>query len=289
MKKYKFITKNQHFFGLNYLLKRIKINKTAYLWHLKNKDHTVQKNKLKQDILDEITKIYHLNDGTTGYRMMTEELLKKRIILSPNSVYKYMKELGLKSITRRKYEYVKGDAHKVFENLLNRDFTALKPNEKWCVDFTYLYTQNDGKCYNCSIIDLYDRSIVASVTSKNIDTNLAIRTVRTALSQAKKSRNIILHSDQGSQFTSKKFIEFCENNKIIQSMSRAGNPYDNAPIERFFNTLKCEFYYLYNFNTFETLKKCINRFVFVRYNYSRPHTFNKGLSPMKARVLFKCA
>ena len=256
---------------------------------MKNIGKSAQKQELKDYILKKIEGIYHLNNGTVGYRMMTDELKQKGIILSPNTVYKYMKELDIKSIVRPKYQYTKGEAHKVFDNLLNRDFTASKPNEKWCIDFTYLHTQNDGKCYNCTILDLYDRSIVASVTGKNIDSDLAIRTVRAALSQAKKSKSIILHSDQGSQFTSKKFTAFCKNNKIVQSMSRAGNPYDNAPIERFFNTLKCEFYYLYDFNTFETLKKCLNKFVFARYNHSRPHTFNKGLTPMKARGLFKCA
>ena len=274
---------------MNFLLKRFKINKNAYFFYLNNIAKNKQKQRYKHLILTKILEIYHKNDGTVGYRMMTDELVDIGIKLSPNTVHKYMQELEIKSITRNKYHYKKGDAHKVFDNLLNGDFKALKPNEKWCIDFTYLKVSSGEMYYNCSIIDLYDRSIVASVTREKCDANLAIKTVRAALSQAKKSKNIILHSDQGSQFTSKKFIEFCKNNKITQSMSRAGNPTDNAPIERFFNTLKCEFYYLYNFKDFRTLYKCINNYIFVRYNYTRPHTFNKGLPPMRARALFKCA
>lgn len=289
MKQYEFIAKNSCIFGQNYLLKRIGINKNAYYWYLKNIQIKQQKHIKKQKILNKISEIYHLNDGVTGYRMMTLELLNIGIKLSKNTVYKYMRELGLKSVTRRKCKYVKGHAHQIFDNLLKGDFKSLKPNEKWCIDFTYLHTKSNKMYYNCSVLDIYDRSIVASITGKNINSELAIKAVRTALSQAKKSKKIMLHSDQGSQFTSKLFVNFCKNNKIIQSMSRAGNPTDNAPMERFFNTLKTEFYYLYNFNNFETLKNAVNNYIFIRYNYTRPHTFNNGLTPHKARSLFKCA
>ena len=133
----------------------------------------LQKLTAKNKILDEIKEIYHANNGVPGYRMMTNELSKLKIVLSPNTVYTYMKELGLKSITRQKYTYKKGEAHKVFANLLNRDFKASKPNEKWCTDFTYLQLSNGSKRYNCTILDLYDRSVVASINSNKIDTKLA--------------------------------------------------------------------------------------------------------------------
>jgi putative transposase len=201
----------------------------------------LQKLTAKNKILDEIKEIYHANNGVPGYRMMTNELSKLKIVLSPNTVYTYMKELGLKSITRQKYTYKKGEAHKVFANLLNRDFKASKPNEKWCTDFTYLQLSNGSKRYNCTILDLYDRSVVASINSNKIDTKLAIKTLQAAMIHAKGAKGIILHSDQGCQYTSKAFTEFCEQNGITQSMSRAGCPYDNAPMERFYNTLKNEF------------------------------------------------
>ena len=121
----------------------------------------------------------------------------------------------------------------MFKTLLHGDFKAFQPNQKWCVDFTYLTTQMNKKVYNCSIIDLFDRSIVASVTGEFIDSNLAISTVKKALLKVKNPQNIILHSDQGSQFTSKAFTNFCKENNILQSMSRAGKPTDNAPMERF--------------------------------------------------------
>lgn len=92
-----------------------------------------------------IKEIYHKHNGVHGYRMMRDELVKYGIKLSYPTVYKYMSELSLKSVTRQKYRYIKGEAHKIFKNLLKGDFYASKPNQKWCIDFTYLSTKNDKK------------------------------------------------------------------------------------------------------------------------------------------------
>jgi putative transposase len=170
-------------------------------------------------------------------------LARKNIYLSKTTIHKYMnKQLGLKSIVRRKKPgYVKGKAHKLFSNLLNQDFTAESKNSKWCTDFTYLFLTDGRQRYNCSIIDLYDRSVVASINGKEITSDLAIRTVKKALnSQPAIKQQLILHSDQGAQFSSKEFVAFCKSVKITQSMSKAGCPYDNAPMERYYNTLKNE-------------------------------------------------
>ena len=251
-----------------------------------HKQNRAKRNLKNQIILNKISSIYHSNNGTPGYRQMTDELHKEQIFLSPNTIYSFMKKLGLKSITRRKYHYERGEAHKVFANLLQQNFTASKPNEKWCTDFTYLHLENGEKHYNCSILDLYDRSIVASICSDKIDAKLAIGTLKKALVQENYPKNVILHSDQGSQYTSIAFTKFCADNFIIQSMSKAGCPYDNAAMERFYNTLKVEFYYLYKFRAKDVLYLCINDFICTRYNHSRPHTFNNGLSPAQKRFQF---
>ncbi len=105
------------------------------------------------------------------------------------------------------------------------------------MDFTYLFLKNGNVRYNCTIIDLCDRSVVSSITDRNIISDLAVRTLQKALnSQPAVTEELILHSDQGSQYTSKAFTEFCESVQVMQSMSRAGCPYANAPMERYFNT-----------------------------------------------------
>lgn len=218
--------------------------------------------------------------------MMTAMLAARGIVLSPLTVHKYMNaELGLRSVTRkRKHHYVKGgEPHKVFENLLGQDFRAEARNRKWCTDFTYLFLDNGAKRYNCSILDLYDRRVVASLNSRRINTDLAKAALAAALRKAGRPEGVILHSDQGSQFTSREFVEFCRENGIVQSMSRAGCPYDNAPMERYFNTLKAEEVNLHKYRTDEELDRRIASFAFGWYNNLRPHSYNGNIPPCKVR------
>jgi transposase InsO family protein len=194
-------------------------------------------------------------------------------------------EMGLRSIVRpKKPNYEHGKPHKVFENRLQQDFTAEKINQKWCTDFTYLFLKNHDVRYNCSIIDLHERSVIASITDRNITSDLAIRTLQKALdSQPEITGELILHSDQGSQYTSKAFVEFCESVNVTQSMSKAGYPYDNAPMERYFNTLKSECTNLYEFDAEEDLYQAVEEFAYATYNHVRPHSFNNYNTPFQAR------
>ena len=122
-------------------------------------------------------------------------------------------------------------------------------------------------------------------TDRNITSDLAIRTLRKALeSQPTIKDGLILHSDQGSQYTSKAFTEFCESINVTQSMSKAGYPYDNAPMERYFNTLKNECTNLYEFTTEETLYQKVEEFAYVDYNHVRPHSYNGYRTPYEART-----
>ena len=214
-------------------------------------------------------------------------LERKGYFYSAVTVHKYMNtELGLRSIVRpKKPEYAHGKAHKVFDNKLKQDFNADKINWKWCTDFTYLFLANHEVRYNCTIIDLHDRSVIASITDRNITSDLAIRTLRKALeSQPTVKEGLILHSDQGSQYTSKAYTEFCESVHMTQSMSKAGYPYDNAPMERYFNTLKNECTNLYEFETEEALYQKVEEFAYVDYNHVRPHSFNGYRTPYEART-----
>lgn len=145
------------------------------------------------------------------------------------------------------------------------------PNQKWCTDFTYLFLMNHEVRYNYSSIDLYNRSVIASITLRNITSDLAIRILQKALeSQSKLKGELILHSDQGSQYASKVFIEFCESVQVRQSMSKAGYPYDNAPMERYFNTLENKCTNLYEFKREENLYQTVEEFAYVTYNHVRP-------------------
>ena len=137
---------------------------------------------------------------------------------------------------------------------------------------------------NYTIIVLHGQSVVASITDRHITSDLAIRTLKKALeSQPVLKGELILHSDQGSQFTSKAFVEFCESVHVTQSMSKAGYPYDNAPMERYFNTLKSDLIYQHYYHTEEELYTAVEEFAYVQYNHVRPHSYNNYKTPYKAR------
>ncbi len=196
------------------------------------------------------------------------------------------KELGLRSIVRpEKPDYQQGKAHKVFENKINQDFTAARVNQKRCTDFTYLFLNSHEARYNRTIIDLHDRSVIASVTDRHITSGLTIRALKKALaSQPQIKGKLILHSGRGTQLTSKVFVEFCESVHVTQSMSKAGYPYHNAPMERYFNTLKNECTNLYEFRTEDALYQAVEEFAYVSYNHVRLHSFNGYRTPYQART-----
>jgi transposase InsO family protein len=256
----------------------------AYYNYLKNRKNEYRERKCK--IQRCIVSLYHREDGVPGYRQMQSYLNQEGWYISPLTCHRYMRSLGLKSIVRRrKPAYMKGHAHKVFANLLNRNFAAEKPNQLWATDFTYLPMADGTMHYNCTIIDLYDRYAVATLNGASITADLAIRTLEKALRQHKPGKGLILHSDQGVQFTSKVFNDFCERHHVQQSMSQAGCPYDNAPMERFYNTLKNEYFNLRKFKDIESLNIGIYRFVYCHYNRKRPHSYNGGQTPWAARLV----
>lgn len=262
------------------------ISSNAYYNYRKNRKESYR-NQVER-IHTEIKRIYHEHKGVPGHRTIMYLLKNKGITISKTTTHKYMNlHLGLRSIVRRKKPgYVKCKAHKIFENKLDRQFDEVfEKNKVWCTDFTYLFLANGSKRYNCTIIDLYDRSVVASLNGKNITSELAINAIKQALSKHKPCKDgLTLHSDQGSQFTSKEFIDFCNLVGIKQSMSRAGCPYDNAPMERFYNTLKNELTNLYSYQTDEQLNKSVYDFSLIWYNHGRPHSHHNGLTPFQIRI-----
>lgn len=215
--------------------------------------------------------------------MMRDYLKNKGFTYSILTIHQYMKELGLRSIIRRKApDYLTGPANKIFPNLLNRKFDVSEADKYWCTDFTYLPQEDGTMRYNCTIIDLYRRVAIATLNGPHIDWKLAADTLAIALKKRNYPVGVILHSDQGVQFTCKNFNDYCRKNNVQQSMSRAGCPYDNAPMERFYNTLKNEYFNIHTFRSTAHLDQGIYNFIKIKYNYSRPHSHNGGQPPYVA-------
>ena len=177
---------------------------------------------------------------TYGYRRMGLWLrTSKGICCNPKTILRVMKKYGLLAEIRRrrKWQQMGQQAHR-YKNLLGREFHADKPNRKWVTDISYIHTKQ-GVLYLSMIQDLYDNSIIAYKTGTQQTVNLVLDTIRLAMKREKKrvAAELQLHSDQGAQYASQAYFELTQQYGITPSMSRRGNPYDNAMAENFFSKI----------------------------------------------------
>lgn len=186
--------------------------------------------------------IYYKSNKRAGYRTI-KSLLKTQYSLTVNhkKIYRIMKENNIQSIIRKKYKNAKKRAI-IKENLLDRNFKANKPGEKFVTDITYIPTQRK-MAYLCVVMDLFNNEPVAWKVSDSQDQSLSIDTIK-LLSKKYDLKDSIIHSDQGVHYTSKKYVSLLKELKVRQSMSRKGNCWDNAKAESFFSHYKCESIYL---------------------------------------------
>jgi transposase InsO family protein len=222
--------------------------------------------------------------GIYGYRRLTLHLrrqTKQRI--NHKRVNRLMKLAGIQSVIRRKRKkYARSTPQHIAENLLNREFHAETPNEKWLTDVTEFKFGSGQKAYLSAILDLHDNTIVSYVLGHSNNNNLVFQTLKLAL-QAAPGSTPMLHSDRGFQYTSLTFKKLLEAANMTPSMSRIGRCIDNGPMEAFWGTLKCEKYYLNTYRTFEELQKDIDAYIYF-YNNERLQAKLNGLSPMEYRT-----
>ena len=223
---------------------------------------------------------------TYGYRRMWLWLRSQNIFRNPKTVLRIMKKYALLSEIRRrrKWQQMGQQVHR-YENLLNREFHADRPNRKWVTDISYIHTKQ-GVLYLSMIRDLYDNSIVAYKTGTQQTVNLVLDTIRLAMKQQKKAvaAELQLHSDQGFQYTSRAYFNLTQAYGITPSMSRKGNPYDNAMAENFFSILKTECIYRHKPATFSEANEMIDRYIHF-YNHERIQLKN-GEAPLARRLSY---
>ena len=194
-----------------------------------------------------------------------------------------MKKYGILSEIRRKRKWQNlGQQIHRYKNLLNRQFFADKPNSKWVTDISYIQTK-EGVLYLSMIRDLYDNSIVAYKTATQQTINLVLDTIRLAMKKEKKrvAAELQLHSDQGFQYTSQAYFKLTQSYGITPSMSRKGNPYDNAMAENFFSILKTECIYRHKPRTLSEAQRMINDYIYF-YNHERIQ-IKTGVAPLTQR------
>ena len=220
---------------------------------------------------------------TYGYRRVHIWLEKNGIHHNPKTILRVMQKYDLLSAVRRKKYRNYGDHLHRYPNLLNRDFNADRPNQKWVTDISYIKTQQ-GTLYLSVIRDLYDNSIVAYKTGTEQNINLVLSTIKAAKRKEKVTAELQLHSDQGFQYTSHPYFKLTQEYNITPSMSRRGNPYDNALAENFFSILKTECIYRTKLQTYEEARLLIGEYIHF-YNHQRIQLKTK-LTPLEKRCQY---
>ncbi|MEH7226547.1 IS3 family transposase, partial [Bacillus sp. JJ1566] len=237
-------------FNVQALIILANIKRSTYYYWTKNFERPDKYSEMKSLI----SSIYHEHRGRYGYRRITLELRNRGYEINHKTVYRLMKELGLKSLVRmKKYQSYKGNVGKIAPNILKRDFTSSNPNEKWVTDVTEFHLFGE-KLYLSPILDLYNGEIIAYNIETRPTYQLVSKMLDKVLPSLTNGETPILHSDQGWQYQMKQYAYALKKHGITQSMSRKGNCLDNAVMENFFGLLKSELLYLQEFDSMEHFK-----------------------------------
>ena len=221
-----------------------------------------------------------------GYRRVYQQLRNEGYTINHKTVQRLMQEMNLKSKVRKvRYLSYRGEVGKTAPNILNRDFKAVRPNQKWATDVTE-FKVADRKAYLSPIMDMFNGEIVAYTISDRPDLKMVMDMMSTAKRKVKSTNGVILHSDQGWHYQHMKYQQRLKRYGIIQSMSRKGNCLDNAVMENFFGIMKSELLYLQQFSDMEVFKCELRKYINY-YNNERIKLKLNGKSPVQYRALYQ--
>ena len=274
--KFMVIYRHKDKYSISEMCRFFKVSRSGYYAYVKRMDVPAKDLPLAEKIKECQDKC----GKTYGYRRVHLWLEREGIHHDPKTILRVMQKYNLLSVIRRKkYRNYSNYLHR-YENLLNRDFNAERPNQKWVTDISYIKT-GQGTLYLSVIRDLYDNSIVAYKTGTEQNINLVLNTIRKAKKKEKVTAELQLHSDQGFQYTSQAYFNLTKSYGITPSMSRRGNPYDNAMAENFFSILKTECIYRTKLRTYEEARLIIGQYIHF-YNSERIQLKTK-LTPLEKR------
>jgi putative transposase len=254
------------------------VERSGYYAWAKRKPRKRQQANEKLD--EKITAVFHSHSHRYGSPRITDELREKGDTCSKNRVARRMKCLGLRAKGRKKFKVTTDSAHHlpVAPNRLDRDFTALARNQKWCGDISYVWTQ-EGWIYLAIVIDLYSRAVIGWSIQPTMSRQLVCNALMMALWRRGFPRNVLFHSDRGSQYCSDDYQKMLKHYGFICSMSRKGNCWDNGVAESFFHSIKTELIYTETYATREKAKQSIFHYIEVYYNRVRRHSFIGSIAP----------
>lgn len=254
------------------------IERSGYYAWLKRKPGV---RRISNEALDKkIITIFNAHKGRYGAVRITDELRDQGETYSKNRVAKRMKCLGLQAKAKKKFKVTTDSKHNlpVAPNLLNRDFSATGPNQKWVGDISYVWT-DEGWMYLAVVIDLYSRTVIGWSIQPAMSRKLVCDALMMALWRRRFPHGVLFHSDRGSQYCSHDYQKMLKLYGLICSMSRKGNCWDNAVAESFFHSIKTELIYTERYATREIAKQSIFQYIEVYYNRVRRHSALGSIAP----------
>ena len=284
--KYRFIEKHQKQYSVSQLCAILRINRSSYYAWKKRKPS--QRNQTNQALLDEIRRIHRLFRKSYGSPRVCAQLRKQGYVCNKKRVARLMRQDGIKVLRKRHKVVTTNSKHSfpIASNVLNRDFQADRPNQKWVADITYVPT-DEGWLYLAGILDLFSRRIVGWEMSSHIDAKLVENALRMALYQRQPGKGLLHHSDRGVQYASHQIQDILNANHIQVSMSSKGNCYDNAVIESFWGTMKNEWVHHQKYRTRSQARTDIFSYIEGFYNNVRLHSALGYLSPNEFEAKFQ--
>ena len=269
--KYGFVKSEQGFFSIALLCEVLGVSRSGFYDWLNHKPGT---RALANQVLDsKIKEVYENNHHRYGAPRITHVLNQEAIECNQKRVARRMSKMGLRAIAKRPYKVTTDSNHTnpIYDNILARDFSTNRVNEKWVGDITYVKTDS-GWLYLAVVIDLYSRAVIGWAMDKTMKKDLVCNALLMALFKRRFVKDVIVHSDRGSQYCSKKYRKIISENDLIGSMSRKGNCWDNSIAESFFHTLKTELVNQNNYKTREEAKQSIFLYIEGYYNRQRIHS-----------------
>jgi len=263
------------------------LSRSGYYQWCKLKGSHNQRTLKQNDIDARVNVAFFDSKERDGAKRIHAEFLENGAPLNIKTIQKSLKRQGLVPKAARLFKVTTDSNHNepVAPNLLERNFSASKPNEKWVSDITYIQT-TEGWLYLAMIIDLFSRKVVGWGMSENIDAKLVCDALTMALWRRKFPKGVIVHSDRGSQYASNAFRKIIASTQLIQSMSRKGDCWDNACAESFFHSLKVELIFGEPLQNRGKTREAIFEYIEVDYNRTRRHSANGFMSPERFEEKF---
>lgn len=270
--KFAWIDKHRQEFPLRLMCKALSVSPSGYYAWVKRPASPRQQRRA--ELLEEILQAHQDSRGTYGSPRVYRELLDKQIDVCVNTVAKLMQEAGMAARKLRRFKVQTTDSaheHPIAPNLLEQDFTATGPNQRWCCDITYV-PSSEGFLYLAVVMDLFSRRIVGWSMADHLRAELCTDALAMAILRRKPSAGLLHHSDRGVQYACGFYRQMLLDHQITCSMSRKGNCYDNAAMESFFATFKTELVYRQDYATRQAAVASIFESIEVFYNRQRKHS-----------------